>query len=129
MSAEHQILRSYSTGALLQIPIVGPTGCPGNSTPLQYSEQQASREKVSFSLFSFFPPPLQSLWVTVSPVHSYLLSSPFHPFTAPLSISQHLQLVSHVFFLHFFSLHLSLWTSDTHTHTSTAKKAMLMNES
>lgn len=41
MCAEHQILRSYSTQALLQIPIAGPAGCRGNSTPLQYSEQQA----------------------------------------------------------------------------------------
>lgn len=132
MSAEHQILRSYSTGALLQIPIVGPAGCPGNSTPLQYSEQQASREKVRFSLFFFFSP-------SSSVSLGHCLSCSLLSFITPPSILLLLHLSAsatcltsflHGFFHHFFSLHSSLWImaflslthTHTHTYTSTAKR-------
>lgn len=76
MCAEHQILCSYSTGALLQIPITGPAGCPGNSTPLQYSEQQASKETLLslsfFFLTSSFPfrRPSSKFFLFLSPFHT-----------------------------------------------------------
>lgn len=64
MCAEHQILRSYSTRALLQIPIAGPAGCRGNYIGALRSNIVSSR------LSLFWHPswkPLSLVFVTDSP--------------------------------------------------------------